>query len=146
VGLAQLRKLTEFIAQRRSNFARLHQGLSPLAEFLVLPEATPGSEPSWFGFPILLRPEAPFSRAELVRFLEEQKIATRPLFGGNLVRQPAYRNVTYRVVGDLANSDLAMERALWIGVYPGLTGEMLDHVVHSFHQFTSTRSVAAHVR
>jgi CDP-6-deoxy-D-xylo-4-hexulose-3-dehydrase len=133
VGVAQLKKLPGFIAARKRNFARLRVGLQDLEEFFILPEATPHSDPSWFGFPILVRPGAPFSRAEVLRFLEERKIATRPLFGGNLVRQPAYENVPHRRVGDLANSDLIMNQLFWIGVYPGLTEPMLEYVVNAFH-------------
>ena len=133
VGVAQLKKLPEFIAARKYNFALLRAGLEDLQDFFVLPEATPQSDPSWFGFPILVRPEAPFSRTEVLRFLEERKIASRALFGGNLVRQPAYQNVRHRVVGDLANSDLVMKQLFWIGVYPGLTSPMLEYVVEAFH-------------
>jgi CDP-4-dehydro-6-deoxyglucose reductase, E1 len=136
VGVAQLKKLPEFIAARKRNFSRLWAGLHDLEEFFVLPEATPGSDPSWFGFPLLVRPNAPFSRAEVIDFLEERKIASRVLFGGNLVRQPAYRNVRHRVIGNLANSDLVMKQLFWIGVYPGLTAEMLDYMIESLHAFT----------
>ena len=120
VGVAQLPKLPGFIEARRRNFQTLYAGLKPLEEFFVLPEATPGSDPSWFGFPIAVRPGAPFARVDVVRYLEAKKIATRTLFGGNLVRQPAYAEVPYRVVGSLKNADFAMERVFWIGVYPGL--------------------------
>jgi CDP-6-deoxy-D-xylo-4-hexulose-3-dehydrase len=140
VGVAQLKKLPEFIAARKKNFALLRAGLQDLQEFFVLPEATPHSDPSWFGFPILVRPEAPFSRAEVLRFLEEHKIASRALFGGNLVRQPAYQDVRHRVVGDLANSDLVMNRLFWIGVYPGLTSSMLEYVVNVFHGMAKAAS------
>jgi CDP-6-deoxy-D-xylo-4-hexulose-3-dehydrase len=102
---------------------------------LVLPEAQPGSDPSWFGFPMVVRDDAPFSRDGLVQFLEERRIATRLLFGGNLVRQPAYADRHYRVVGDLANSDRVMRGAFWVGVWPGLTEPMLDWVAESIHEF-----------
>jgi CDP-6-deoxy-D-xylo-4-hexulose-3-dehydrase len=133
VGVAQLKKLPEFMAARKKNFAQLRAGLEHLQDFFLLPEATPQSDPSWFGFPILVRPEAPFSRAQVLQFLEERKIASRALFGGNLVRQPAYQNVRHRVVGDLANSDLVMKQLFWIGVYPGLTSSMLEYVLEAFH-------------
>ena len=136
VGVAQLKKLPRFIAARKRNFAQLRDGLKPLEHLFVLPEATANSDPSWFGFPLLVRDDAPFTRAELVSFLEDRKIATRPLFGGNLVRQPAYEHVAHRTVGNLANSDRVMNRLFWIGVYPGLTTEMLDYVVETFHLFT----------
>jgi CDP-6-deoxy-D-xylo-4-hexulose-3-dehydrase len=134
IGVAQLQKLPAFIEARRANFAYLLAGLEDLQEFFVLPEATPNSRPSWFGFPIAVRPEAPFTRNQLIQFLESQKIGTRLLFGGNLVRQPAYRNVPYRIVGSLENADFVMNQVFWIGVYPGLTRPMLDYVIESFHQ------------
>jgi CDP-6-deoxy-D-xylo-4-hexulose-3-dehydrase len=136
VGVAQLRKLPGFIAARRRNFALLAQGLAlaGLEEFLVLPQATPNSEPSWFGFPLAVRPDAPFNRARIIRYLEERKIATRLLFGGNLTRQPAYQNTAYRVIGGLENSDFVMNNVFWIGVYPGLSGEMIDYMLETFEQ------------
>ncbi|HLJ88360.1 MAG TPA: lipopolysaccharide biosynthesis protein RfbH [Candidatus Angelobacter sp.] len=141
VGVAQLKKLPGFIEARKRNFRFLREALGSLEEYFVLPEATPNSDPSWFGFPLMVRPSAPFSRNEFVNFLEERKIATRLLFGGNLVRQPAYREATYRVSGSLDNSDLVMNQALWIGVYPGLSQPMLDYMVESIH--TATRELPA---
>ena len=135
VGVAQLERLPSFIEARRRNFATLHAGLRELDDVLVLPEATPNSEPSWFGFPIMVREDAPFTRDALTRFLESRRIATRLLFGGNLVRQPAYQDVKYRVVGDLANSDRVMHGAFWIGVHPGLTEEMLAYMIESVNAF-----------
>ncbi|HEY3928714.1 MAG TPA: lipopolysaccharide biosynthesis protein RfbH [Candidatus Koribacter sp.] len=134
VGVAQLKKLPRFIEDRKKNFATLKQGLAKLDEFFALPEATPNSDPAWFGFPILLRPEAPFGREALIRYLDERKIATRLLFGGNLTRQPAYKDVRYRKIGTLQNSDLVMNQLFWIGVYPGLTAEMLDYVIQALHR------------
>jgi len=134
VGVAQLRKLPSFIEARRRNFQTLWEGLREL-EFFVLPQATPGSEPSWFGFPLAVRPEAPFSRDQVVRHLEAHKIGTRLLFGGNLVRQPAYQGLPHRVVGDLSNSDFVMNRVFWIGVYPGLSPEMLGYMVETLCAF-----------
>lgn len=128
VGVAQLKKLPGFIDRRRENFDYLTERLSPLQDFFRLPEATPHSTPSWFGFPIYVRPEAPFTRDETVRWLEHHKIGTRLLFGGNLTRQPAYRGQHYRVVGDLSRADEVMRHVFWIGVYPGLTASMLDYV------------------
>jgi CDP-6-deoxy-D-xylo-4-hexulose-3-dehydrase len=139
VGVAQLKKLPGFIAARRRNFQKLYEGLSPLAEFLILPEATKGSDPSWFGFPVAVRPDAPFTRDQLTRFLHERKISTRLLFGGNLVRQPAYRGVPRRVVGDLKNADFVMERVFWMGVYPGLTELMLRYMVDAISDFVRNR-------
>lgn len=132
VGVSQLEKLDGFIAARRRNFEALHAGLQGVQEYFLLPEATPGSEPSWFGFPIAVRPEAPFTRNDVIRELETRKIATRLLFGGNLTRQPAYRESEYRVVGSLERTDFVMERVFWIGVYPGITPAMIDHMVEAF--------------
>jgi CDP-4-dehydro-6-deoxyglucose reductase, E1 len=134
VGVAQLRKLPGFIEARRKNFRILHEGLKSLEEFFVLPEATEGSDPSWFGFPIAVRPGAPFARVDVVRYLESKKIATRTLFGGNLVRQPAYAEVPHRVVGTLENADFAMDRAFWIGVYPGMSQSMLNYVLDEMQE------------
>ena len=128
VGVSQLKKLPSFIEQRRKNFDYLTKRLSSLQDFLLLPHATPNSTPSWFGFPIYVRPEAPFTRDEIVRHLEANKIGTRLLFGGNLIRQPAYRGMKYRTVGDLSRSDEVMRRVFWIGVYPGLNQGMLDYI------------------
>jgi len=135
VGVAQLRKLPSFIEARRRNFQTLWAGLRELEEFFILPQATPGSEPSWFGFPLAVRPGAPFSRDQVVRHLEAHKIGTRLLFGGNLVRQPAYRGLSHRVVGDLSNSDFVMNRVFWIGVYPGLSPEMLGYMIETLRAF-----------
>ena len=131
VGVAQLKKLPEFIESRKRNFEYLKAGLKDVEEHFVLPAATPSSDPSWFGFPLLLRETAPFSRNALIEFLNGRKIGTRQLFGGNLVRQPAYAGLNYRVAGDLRNSDRVMNQAFWIGVYPGLTPAMLDYVLES---------------
>jgi CDP-6-deoxy-D-xylo-4-hexulose-3-dehydrase len=136
VGVAQLQKLPGFIEARRNNFRLLHEGLREMAEFFILPEATPNSDPSWFGFPIAVRPGAPFSRDQVTRHLEQHKIATRLLFGGNLVRQPAYRDIEKRVVGDLANSDFVMNNVFWIGVYPGLGRDRIDYILSVFAKLT----------
>jgi CDP-6-deoxy-D-xylo-4-hexulose-3-dehydrase len=143
IGVAQLKKLPRFIEARRANFRRLYEGLSDLTDCLLLPEATPNSEPSWFGFPLAVRPEAPFTRDQFVRHLESCKIATRLLFAGNLLRQPAYANIDHRVVGTLVNTDFVMERLLWIGVYPGLTPPMVDYVLDTIHAFCRTHSNAS---
>jgi len=135
VGVTQLQKLADFVAARRRNFAQLQEGLRDLEEYLILPQATPGSEPSWFGFPPAVRPGAPFTRDQLVRHLESCRIGTRLLFGGNLTRQPAYREVPRRIVGDLKNSDFVMNQVFWIGLYPGLTPAMLDFVLETMHAF-----------
>lgn len=134
VGVSQLKKLPEFIARRRANFSALYRGLKDLEEFFILPEATPNSEPSWFGFPLAVRPDAPFNRNQVIAFLESRKIGTRLLFGGNLLRQPAYQNIQHRVVGSLKNTDFIMNQVFWIGVFPGITPEMLTYVLDVFHQ------------
>lgn len=135
VGVAQLAKLPAFIRARQSNFARLQEGLEELSDFLILPRATPGSNPSWFGFPITVRDDAPFTRGDLVQYLELERIGTRQLFGGNLLRQPAYRDVESRKVGLLTNTDRVMKQTFWIGVYPGLTEPMIDFVISRLRAF-----------
>jgi len=128
IGVAQLAKLPHFIERRAENFAYLYAALRPLEEYLVLPEATPKSTPSWFGFPITVREDAPVSRNTLVKHLEAHKIGTRLLFAGNLLRQPAYRDIERRVVGDLTESDRVMNQSFWVGLYPGLDRPHLDHI------------------
>ncbi len=142
IGVAQLAKLPDFLAARRRNFRFLYEALRGLEEFFLLPQATPSAEPSWFGFPLAVRPTAPFSREEVTHFLEERRIATRLLFAGNLTRQPAYAAVPYRQVGDLAQSDFVMERVFWVGVYPGLTEEMLAYIAESLHTFVGMHCYA----
>ncbi len=129
VGVAQLKKLDGFVARRRENFAYLRAALDPLSDRLILPEATPRSDPSWFGFPITIREEAGISRDAITGWLESRGIATRLLFGGNLTRQPAYQGVPFRVVGDLQNADRIMRDTFWVGVFPGLDRHRLDYVV-----------------
>lgn len=141
VGLAQLGKLPSFADARKRNWRILREGLAPCEDFFVLPEPTPESDPSWFGFILTVREDAPFTRDEIVRHLEERNIATRLLFGGNLTRQPAYENVDFRIVGDLATSDVVMERSFWIGVYPGLTEPMLEYVLDEFASFFTASRV-----
>jgi CDP-4-dehydro-6-deoxyglucose reductase, E1 len=135
LGLSQLEKLPSFIAARRQNFRHLYELLLPLQEFLILPESHPDANPSWFGFPIGVRDDAPFTRNELIASLEEKRIATRLLFGGNLVRQPAYQAVEYRIAGDLPVTDFVMRNVFWLGVYPGLTESMLDFVADTLTAF-----------
>jgi CDP-6-deoxy-D-xylo-4-hexulose-3-dehydrase len=137
LGASQIEKLPSFIARRKENFNYLHAALEPLAHVLLLPKATPGSDPSWFGFPIAVREDAPFKRDDLIRALDASKIATRLLFGGNLIRQPAYEHCEYRVIGDLPNTDFAMNNVFWIGVYPGLTRPMLDYVADVMIRFVA---------
>jgi CDP-6-deoxy-D-xylo-4-hexulose-3-dehydrase len=140
VGLAQMDHLDGFIQVRKNNFARLKAGLSDLQSFLLLPEATPNSDPAWFGFPITVKPEAPFTRNELTRWLEDARIGTRLLFGGNLIRQPYMAGRAFRTVGDLAQADLIMERTFWVGVYPGLGGEQIDFMIEKIQAFCDSRA------
>ena len=135
VGVSQLRKLPGFIEARKRNWKRLYAGLEPLREWLALPEPTIESDPSWFGFVLTIRPGAPFPRNEIIRFLEQRRIATRLVFAGNLLRQPAYAGIRHRVVGALPNTDLIMNNAFWVGVYPGLSDEMIDYMIETFTFF-----------
>lgn len=134
LGLSQLSKLDHFVARRRENFDYLMRRFTGI-EGLILPMATPKSEPSWFGFPITLAPELDIDREELLRFLDSRLIGTRLMFAGNITRQPAYRDVEFRVVGDLTNTDIVMKRTFWVGVYPGLTEPMLDYIADSIIEF-----------
>ena len=135
VGLAQLERLEGFVAARRANHALLRDALAAYEDELVLPEPTPGAESSWFGFALTVRPEAPYARRELIGFLETHGVATRLLFGGNLLRQPAFAEVEHRVAGALATTDLVAERSFWIGCYPGLDEAALAHTVDTFAAF-----------
>ncbi len=142
VGVAQLKKLPGFISARRANFAKLHAALSDLDDLFILPEATAHSDPSWFGFPLAIRATAPTTRNQVVRFLESKNIATRLLFGGNLLRQPAYRDIQRRVIGDLRNTDFVMNNVFWVGLYPGITQTMIDYMAETFHQIPRASSAA----
>jgi CDP-6-deoxy-D-xylo-4-hexulose-3-dehydrase len=135
VGVAQLERLPEFIAARRRNYDYLRARMDDLSDVLEFATVHQQAEPSWFGFPLRVRESAPFNRNALIAFLESRRIATRLLFGGNLVRQPAYKGLAYRIVGELTNTDRIMHGTLWVGCYPGLTTEMLDWIVSSFHAF-----------
>ncbi len=135
IGVAQLKKLPTFVKKRLENFQFLLDGLEDLEKYLIMPNATPNSSPSWFGFPITVREDAPFTRNELTGFLEEHKIGTRPLFGGNLIRHPAYDGANYRVVGEMKNSDVVLNQTFWIGVYPGLDEDRLEYVINIIHDF-----------
>jgi CDP-6-deoxy-D-xylo-4-hexulose-3-dehydrase len=134
IGLAQLDRLDSFVEARRKNWSYLKLGLQDLQEFLELPEPTDNSEPSWFGFAITVKKDSPLSRNQIVSVLNESKIATRLLFGGNLLRQPAFQGTPRRIVGGLTNTDLIMNNTFWIGVWPGLTTEMLDYMIEKIHE------------
>jgi CDP-6-deoxy-D-xylo-4-hexulose-3-dehydrase len=134
-GLAQLDKLDFFIQRRRENYKYLRNRLETLTDFLELPEPSPNSNPSWFGFPLTLKPEAGVTRVELTRFLDDNKIGSRLLFAGNLLKQPYFKDIEYRVVGDLTNTDITMNYTFWLGVQPALTFEHLDFVADKLEEF-----------
>ena len=138
LGVSQLAKLDKFVNARKKNFSTLTTGLMDIADFMM-PMATPKSDPSWFGFPITIHPDSALDRTDLLRFLDKRLIGTRLLFAGNILRQPAYQNIDHRVIGSLSNSDLVMKNTFWLGVYPGLTTEMLDYVIESLHEFADQR-------
>lgn len=134
-ALAQMDKLEGFIAARQANFDYLKDKLASCSEFLILPEATENSSPSWFGFPITIREEAGINRVDLLNYLDQNKIGTRLLFAGNLTRQPYMIGRNFRISGELTNTDRVMHNTFWIGVYPGLTTEMLDFVIEKIETF-----------
>lgn len=134
IGLAQLERVGNFTLQRKSNWQYLQENLSSLQEFLILPEPTEHSSPSWFGFALTIRPGTKLSRNALIAFLQERKIGTRLLFGGNLLRQPAFQDTPRRVYGELINTDMVMNQTFWVGVWPGITKQMLDYVISSIQE------------
>jgi len=135
IGCAQLKKLPKFIVARKRNFKIIYGFFREYENYFILPKAEGCSDPSWFGFPILVKESAPFKRVDIVNYLETHKIATRMLFGGNLVRQPAYKGIKYRIPGNLKNTDLVMNNLFWIGVYPGLTKDMFCYIRKTFASF-----------
>ncbi len=135
IGVAQLEKLPKFIKARKKNFTYLYEHLGEYEKYFILSQATKNSEPSWFGFPILIKENTPFTRADIVNHLEKNEIATRMLFGGNLTKQPAYQDIKYRVFVSLKNTDLVMNNLFWIGVYPGITKEKLNYILKVFREF-----------
>lgn len=134
-GLAQLDRVGEFIEKRKSNFRYLKNALRNCGEFLILPEATVNSDPSWFGFPITIRENCGINRVDLLKYLDQHKIGSRLLFAGNLTRQPYMKGRQYRISGELKNTDMIMNNTFWIGVYPGLSEEMLDFVAEKIETF-----------
>jgi CDP-6-deoxy-D-xylo-4-hexulose-3-dehydrase len=141
IGCAQLAKLDHFTARRRANFDRVMEILQPYEDRLLLPRAPAHSTPSWFGFLITVRDDAGFTRADLVTFLEANRIETRSLFAGNLLRHPAFQAIPHRIVRDLVNTDIVMNNTLFVGVYPGLDSAQLDHMADVFDRFMSGQRV-----
>ena len=140
IGLAQLDRLETFVEKRKANWVYLSENLKHLEEFLILPKSTEFSDPSWFGFAITTKDNSPISRNDLVKNLNEKKIGTRLLFAGNLLRQPAFIGTPRRVVGDLKNSDIVMNNTFWLGVWPGLTEEMLNYVIENINQLFGVKN------
>lgn len=134
-GLAQLKRLPEFIEKRNANFDYLKNRLASVTDFIELTEPTENSTPSWFGFPITLKTTAGVNRVDLTKYLDQCKIGTRLLFAGNLIRQPYFEGVEYRVVGELTNTEITMNQTLWLGIYPGLGEEHLDYIVEKLEEF-----------
>jgi CDP-6-deoxy-D-xylo-4-hexulose-3-dehydrase len=127
VGVKQIDRLDEFVAKRRLNWNLLHELLKN-EDWIILPKPTENSQPSWFGFAITIKPEFQISAREVTMALNTKGIGTRQLFAGNLTRQPAYRNAKFRIVGELSNTDIVMNNTFWVGVWPGLTEEMIRFV------------------
>ena len=134
-GLAQLDRLDDFIEKRRANFNYLHDRLQTLTDYIELTTPTPNSDPSWFGFPITLKDDCGFTRVELLRYLDENKIGSRLLFAGNLIRQPYFQGIDHRVVGSLENTDKTMNDTFWVGIYPALDNEHLDYIAEQMEEF-----------
>jgi CDP-6-deoxy-D-xylo-4-hexulose-3-dehydrase len=139
IGLAQLDRLDNFVQLRKRNWEYLLNGLKVLEDFFILPKATKKSEPSWFGFALTMKPKSPKTRNQIVQELNAKKIGTRLLFGGNLLRQPAFMGTKRRVIGDLKNTDRIMNDTFWIGVWPGLSLEMLDYMIKSIHNLVGIK-------
>ncbi len=134
-GLAQLDRVDAFVEARRRNFRLLTERLKGMEEILILPEATPNSDPSWFGFPVMLREGVDAKRVDVTRFLDQNKIGTRLVFAGNLTRQPYFKHVNYRVVGELTQTDRVMNNSFWLGVFPALGEEQIDYVGEKLEEF-----------
>ncbi len=139
IGLEQLKKLPEFTRKRKANYKKLYEGLADLEDYLILPHSAENADPSWFSFIISIKPNSQFGRKDLVNYLQKNKIDTRMLFAGNILKQPGYKNIPHRVYGSLINTDFVMNNTFFLGVYPQLNSEMLDYVISTFHSFFSER-------
>lgn len=135
IGLIQLRRLREFIAIRQRNFAYLYECLLPLSEFFIMPHCYSFAVPSWLFFPLMIRPDVPFNRKDLIIWLETHNIETRPVLAGNIIRQPGYQDIPFKIIGSLKGSDAIMQRAICVGIHPGLTFVQLDYIVEKFNEF-----------
>lgn len=135
IGVEQLKKLPSFIKARKKNFILLYEGLKKFDKYFILPKIEPKADPSWFGFPITIRKDAGFAREEIIKYLENNKIATRMLFAGNIVRHPSFKNVNYRIYGNLKNTDFIMNNTFWLGVYPGFTNKIINYILEKFGEF-----------
>jgi CDP-6-deoxy-D-xylo-4-hexulose-3-dehydrase len=134
IGCAQLQKLDGFIEKRKHNFKRLYDGLKDLEHIFYLPEATPGSDPAWFGFPLTIREDVPLTAKDMQVRLMKYNIDSRRIFGGNLLRQPAYKNIQHRIIGDLKTTNLIHDKGFWIGVWQGITNKMCDYMIEIIYR------------
>jgi len=139
IGIKQLEKLPEFSRKRKENFKRLYETFSQYQDKVILPKWSEKADVSWFAFPITIKGGAGFGRKEIVKFLEDKNIETRMLFGGNILKQPGFKNIQKRIVGDLTNTDIILHDTFFLGVYPGLTKEKLDYVIDCINEFFRLR-------
>lgn len=139
IGVAQMDKLETFILKRKHNWNTINEYISKQQDYFIPHTPTEDSSPSWFGYAITVKEKAPFNRDELIKFLNENRIDTRLMFGGNLIKQPAYANKNYKIIGKLENADIVMKNTFWIGVYPGITDEMIEYIKQVFSKFLASK-------
>ena len=139
IGVEQLKKLTLFIKARKKNFKFLYEGFKKFDKYFILPKIEPKADPSWFGFLITVRKDAGFTRDEIVKYLENNRIATRMLFAGNIIRHPSFKDIKYRIYGNLNNTDFITNNTFWLGVYPGLSSEMIEYIINKIEEFIKKR-------